>query len=155
MHFWCRYLDFSSLFQKASVLENVLQGHPFLKGDIVQIVHSFQDCSGCVICLVHAHGCTLLCSPTPHHRAGMLWGEGKGGNKIVFTFYCVSPGAWLTAFVSPGSEALEQNWVQSLGEVADWRLGGLCRHRVLINLFYPGMFPFTLLQEMISLLPRI
>lgn len=132
------------------MLENVLQGHPFLKGDIVQIVHSFQDCSGCVIGLVCVHRCTLLCSPTPHHRARMLQGEGKGGNKIVFTFYCMSPGAWLTAFVSPGSEAPEQGWVQSTGEIADWRLGGLCRHCVLINLFYPGMFPFTLLRKWLA-----
>lgn len=96
------------------MLENVLQGHPFLKGDIVQAVHSFQNCPGCGICLVHAQRCTLLCSPT----GPGCWGGREGGNKIVFTFYCVPAAAWLTEFVSPGSEAPKPSWMPSMGEFA-------------------------------------
>lgn len=83
------------------MLKNVLQGHPFLKGDIVETVHSHQNYCVCVICLVHARIRTFLCSPM---------GTELGGNKTVFTSYCMPSAEWLTEFVSPGSEAMEKGW---------------------------------------------
>lgn len=50
------------------MLENVLQGHLFLKGDIVEIVHSYQNYPVCVICLVHAHIRAMLCTPMGPER---------------------------------------------------------------------------------------
>lgn len=56
------------------MLENVLQGHLFLKGDIVEIVHSYQNYPVCVICLVHAHIRAMLCTPMgPERWGGVGW----------------------------------------------------------------------------------
>lgn len=108
-------------------------------------------------------------------------GRGGSGEQNSFTFYCMPSAEWLTEFASPGSETMEKSWgaehrggcglairelyiasrcwlAESLEQhVQPQAGGGSCLgHRVLLNLmFYPIMFPFTLLQGMISLLPRI
>jgi len=105
---------------------------------------------------------------------------GRRGDKIVFTFYCMPCAEWLTEFVSPGSGAMEKSEGAehrggcrlaarelsaslpgaAFAESPEQRVqpqaaGSRCLGcQVLLNLmFYPITFPFTLLQEITSLLP--
>lgn len=68
--------------------KNVLQGHFFLKDDIVEIVHSSQNYSvWFVLCTrTYALGCV----------APQGQNAGCGGEEIAFSFYCVPSAEWLT-----------------------------------------------------------
>lgn len=118
-----------------------------------------------------------LCGVVPWRQIAGAGAGVVGCDKIVLTFYCMPSAEWLTEFVSPGSEAMEKSYRVHRGGCrlamrelsaslacritraacsASGRWGQLLGHHVLFSLvFYPVIFLFTLLLEMISLLPRI